>query len=286
MRIAKISNDYGTFAVRGFVMINLDDLIEQEIENGYGDMNARAKVCQDLILKSISSGRLSKNVTIKGGVVMREKTKNIRRATQDIDIDFIRYSIQDESIDKFIKTLNCLDGIKIVRKGDIEALKQQDYKGKRVFIEISDSFGNKIPSKIDFGVHNKLNIEQEEFCFDIAFDDEGASLLINTNEQMFTEKLRSLLRLGSVSTRFKDIFDMYYLCKKIDKKRLFICMDTYIYQDSEMRENDIQGVLKRIRRTFDDEKYLERLNNSDKKWLDVDVREVVKELLNFLKKCK
>ena len=189
-------------------MINLDDLIEAEIANGYGDENARAKVCQDIILKAISDGSLSKNVTIKGGVVMRGKTNNIRRATQDIDIDFIRYSLDDDAIERFIKKLNCIQGISILRVGSIEELKQQDYKGKRVFVEISDTFGNRIPSKIDLGVHTKLDIKQEEFCFDIAFDDDGASLLINSNEQMFTEKLRSLLRFGAVSTRYKDIFDI------------------------------------------------------------------------------
>lgn len=33
-------------------------------------------------------------------------------------------------------------------------------------------------------------LSQEEYCFDIAFDNEGASLLINSREQMFSEKLR------------------------------------------------------------------------------------------------
>ena len=83
-------------------MINLNDMIEAEIENGYGDANAQAKVCQDVILKAISASSLSRNVTIKGGVVMRSKTKNIRRATQDLDIDFIRYSLANESIDMFV----------------------------------------------------------------------------------------------------------------------------------------------------------------------------------------
>ena len=31
-------------------MINIDTMIRKEIENGYGDANAQAKVCQDLIL--------------------------------------------------------------------------------------------------------------------------------------------------------------------------------------------------------------------------------------------
>ena len=34
---------------------------------------------------------------------MRSKTGNVRRATQDIDLDFIRYSLADEAIDAFIR---------------------------------------------------------------------------------------------------------------------------------------------------------------------------------------
>ena len=74
-------------------MIDIDAMIQKEIENGYGDANAQSKVCQDLILKAISASTLNRNVTIKGGVVMRSKTGNVRRATQDIDLDFIRYSL-------------------------------------------------------------------------------------------------------------------------------------------------------------------------------------------------
>ena len=76
--------------------------------------------------------------------------------------------------------------------------------------------GFSIESKLDFGVHTHFNIDQEEFCFDIAYDDEGASLLINSNEQMFAEKLRSLLRFGALSSRYKDIFDMYFLSNHVD----------------------------------------------------------------------
>ena len=158
-------------------MIDIDVMIRKEIENGYGDANAQAKVCQDLILKAISSGNLNKNVTIKGGVVMRSKTKNTRRATQDLDLDFIRYSLSNDSIDSFISKLNCLEGLQFTRIGRIKELKQQDYHGKRVYVRITDSEGFSIENKIDLGVHNRLNIAQEEYCFDIAYDDEGASLL-------------------------------------------------------------------------------------------------------------
>lgn len=39
-------------------------------------------------------------------------SKDIRRATQDLDIDFIRYSLDDSVIEAFIEKLNNKDIIK------------------------------------------------------------------------------------------------------------------------------------------------------------------------------
>lgn len=124
--------------------MNLRDLIGQMEELGYSDEDASARACQDIVLKAISNSRFSRNVTIKGGVVMRSLTGNIRRATQDMDIDFIRYSLSDESIDSFIQEINCLDGVSISRIGKNVELRQQDYHGKRVLVIISDDNGNSI----------------------------------------------------------------------------------------------------------------------------------------------
>ena len=264
-------------------MLNLEEMIQNEIQNGYSDYNARAKVCQDIVLKAIASGDLNKNITVKGGVVMRSKSNNIRRATQDLDLDFIRYSLSNESIDAFIKKMNCIKELQIRRIGEIEELKQQEYKGKRVYIEIQDKSGFKINSKIDLGVHSKLDVEQEEYCFDIAFDDEGANLLINSNEQMFVEKLRSLLKLGPISTRYKDIFDMFYLSKRVELSKLKLCLNTYIFNDNEMHENSESDAVNRIQRIFSNETYMKSLLRSNKNWLDESVAEVTTELINFLK---
>ena len=222
--------------------INIQNLIEQARENGYQGDRASAKVCQDIVLKSLATGPLRRNVTIKGGVVMRSKTNNVRRATQDLDIDFIRYSLADEAIDIFISQLNCLDGIKISRLGKVEELKQQDYNGKRVYVLIEDTEGNQVRSKVDLGVHKRFELEQEEYCFDIAYDDEGASLLINSDEQMLAEKLRSLLKFGPLSTRFKDVYDIYYLKDRVDMPKLLSALNIYIFQDKTMRENEGKGV--------------------------------------------
>lgn len=265
--------------------MNLADMIEAEIANGYGDANAQSKVCQDIILKAISSSSLANSMTIKGGVVMRSKTGSIRRATQDLDIDFIRYSLADESIDMLISKLNCLDGISIKKYGDIEELKQQDYHGKRVHVEITDFHGNSIISKLDLGVHTYLDIEQEEYCFDIAFDENGASVLINSNEQMFTEKLKSLLRFGPISTRYKDIFDMYYLSTNVDYAKLDKCIDSFVFQDEKMREKTMDDIVKRVKLSFSNKNYLRRIESSKARWLDKDVPVIADAIIETLQHC-
>ena len=123
-------------------MANLEELAVSVKNDGYSEINAEAKVCQDIVLKAIAQSSLNRNITIKGGVVMRSITGNIRRATQDMDLDFIRYSLSDDSIRAFIEKLNCLDGITIRITGEIEELSQQEYNGKRVIISIEDDTGH------------------------------------------------------------------------------------------------------------------------------------------------
>lgn len=263
-------------------MATIRELIRQANADGYFDENAQAKVCQDIILKALSESTLSRNATIKGGVVMRSLSGDARRATQDMDIDFIRYSLDDDSVRLFIQKLNCLEDIKIEQTGLITELKQQDYHGKRVYVLMTDETGDSIESKIDLGVHKNLNIEQEEYCFDIAFYDEGANLLINTKEQMFTEKLRSLLKFGPNSTRYKDIFDIRYLSELVNKQKLMDCFQYLIFDDNGMRENDMNDVCRRVRNTFSSSQYVNRISRSRKNWLGTDVSVVLNDIQGFL----
>ena len=63
--------------------MNLREMMDAYSEEGLTRALAASRVCQDIVLKAISEGPLNRNVTIKGGVVMRSLTQNNRRATQD-----------------------------------------------------------------------------------------------------------------------------------------------------------------------------------------------------------
>lgn len=232
-------------------MANLEELAWTVRNDGYSEVNAGAKVCQDVVLEAISNSSLSRNVTIKGGVVMRSITGDTRRATQDMDLDFIRYSLSNEAILTFIEKLNCLEGITIRIDGEITELSQQEYNGKRVLVTIED--------------------------------DVGASLLINSKEQIFTEKLKSLLRFGPLSTRYKDIFDLCYLSDHVKSDKLMKCIDTYIFSDSSMKENDITTIRKRVERTFSDKLYHQNIERSVRfNWLGIKIDEAFSKITSFL----
>ena len=63
-------------------------------------------------------------------------------------------------------------------------------------------------TKLDIGVHKYFELEQDEYIFDFDIFDGSVSLLINSPEQIVCEKLKSLLKFGIRSTRYKDIFDL------------------------------------------------------------------------------
>ena len=162
----------------------------------------------------------------------------------------------------------------------------QDYHGKRIDVAISDQYGTVIKSKIDIGVHKHLEIEQEEYYFDVCMDEEGACLLKNTAEQSFVEKLRSLLIFGVNSRRYKDIYDMFYLKEMVLDEKLRKVVDVLVFKDSGMRENSMDDICRRISAVFKDKQYLSRVSSSRQRWLDGDIHDITDGILNYLERLK
>lgn len=265
--------------------MDLNELIEQYIKIGYNKNDAVSKVAQDVILFKISKSDFSNHITIKGGVVMHSISGDNRRATRDLDMDFIKYSLEDNSIIDFIRKLNMLsDGITIEVFGKIEKLHHQDYDGKRVNIRLRDLNNYMISTKLDIGVHKLFDIKQDIYCFDLGMLDENVSLLINSVEQIFTEKLKSLLKFGITSTRYKDVFDFYYLInnENLDKTKLTKYIDILIFQDSLMKEKNIESIVKRIRLIFQNRRYKLMLNQANNNWLNLPIDDVIDNILNYL----
>ena len=136
----------------------------------------------------------------------------------------------------------------------------------------------------DIGVHADLSLEQEDYAFDIGFQEDAVSLLINSKAQMITEKLKSLVRFASRSTRYKDVFDICYLSDEVDKEQLRDCIDKYIISDETLRNvATMDDVVKRVERVFGNKAYVDSVSKSGKNWLDMPVEAVLKKDLEFIK---
>ena len=266
--------------------MNLYEETEKIKKQGYSESDAQSKLGQDIILKAISDSGMANNATIKGGVVMRSISGNFRRATRDLDLDFIRYSVSDEAIRLFVEKLNCIDGLTIKMTGTITELNHLDYKGKRINISLTDIEQTVISLKMDIGVHNDLSIEQDEYAFDVGFQNDAVSLLINSPAQMITEKLKSMLRFGTRNTRYKDVFDICYLSEYVRMEQLSYCIKRYIFEDKSLHVYSVNDITARIERMFNDTGYLNELKKSGKNWLDITYEEALIKYLTFIREIR
>lgn len=266
--------------------MNINEMINNYVNEGYEIGDAQSKTCQDIILYKIGKSKYSHNITIKGGVVMHTISNDLRRATRDLDLDFIKYSLNDESIIAFIEEINKHeDGVKILIDGKIEKLNHQTYNGKRANIILKDQFNNSLSTKLDIGVHKYFEMTQEEYIFDFSILKDSVSLFINSNEQILVEKLKSLLKFGIRSTRYKDVFDFYYLIEngKINKDKIINYIHLLILKDESINQNTIEDINKRLNNIFKNKRFLLKLDNARSNWLHIPINEVISKVLDYFK---
>ncbi len=249
---------------------------------GYKRASARAKIAHDVVLTAIKASGMKDSVTIKGGVVMSGITKEVRRATMDMDADFVHYSLSNAAIEKLVAKLNRHSDCTIKISGTIIDLRQQEYRGKRLFLQITDSAGYKVVTKVDLGVHAKMEVVQRDFKFDIVTDMKSVKLLANSKEQIFAEKMKSFLRLGTLSSRYKDVFDMYYLIGKMKRATLREYFDLYVYRDKKMRERTPKAIVDRLSEVFEDATFKRQLCNKKFAWLNVAPAVATKSILDYI----
>ena len=252
-------------------MMSLRDQVNLLVGLGYKRLAAQAKVAHDVVLLAMHKSGFKAKSTIKGGVVMSSITRDIRRATMDMDIDFVHHSISKRSIELFVSGLNrAMEGVDIAIAGPIIDLKHEDYRGKRIFVTAADSTTPRpLRTKIDIGVHTHDEMAQKEYSFDVVLSKERADLQVNSNEQIFVEKLLSLLRHGIVSRRPKDVFDMYYLSSRVDLGVVRTYMTSLVYASTRCSERSKDDVLDSLQRTFSSRRYLSKLGSARVNWLGV-----------------
>lgn len=136
---------------------------------------------------------------------------------------------------------------------------------------------------MDIGVHVYLDIDQQNVSF--SFLDDGGSVFLQVNppEQIFAEKMMSLARLGPVSTRYKDIYDMFYLSKVLglDSKKLKSIFTSF-FNRSSRGPHDYKALRDRIASTLDSQMFEKEAKDVTNRWLNVGYEEAKETILSTL----
>lgn len=217
-------------------------------------------------------------------------TKNIRRATIDIDMDLINASIATENIINIFIELSKLDegdGFKVkIDKNKIEELSHQDYHGKRITVTISDQYRNSYSIKLDVGVHNHMDIHQDTLLLDTKIIDGNIRFLVNPKEQIFTEKIIPLLKFGPLSTRYRDIFDIYWLITNgsLDREKVLKYMKILIF-DNDIDINNIEQLSETINIVLHEQSFIQNLS-SNNNWTNESIENIIETVINYLVKLE
>lgn len=264
-------------------MMPFAEQIETLVSLGYGQAAAQAKVAHDAVLLAMDVCGFKKHSTVKGGIVMSHVTNDIRRTTMDMDIAFVHRSISDVSIVRFVRKLNCLPKVRISLFGTIGELLHEDYRGKRLYLDVTDgSIPAPIRIKLDIGVHTHGEIEQVDSSFSLADGTSSADLLANPNEQIFAEKLLSLLRHRRLSRRPKDIFDLCYLCDIVDVPKLRLCLDALIYSNRRIQPTSKDEIVSVLKDVFASQQFMRRLASARANWLQIAPETATSTIIRFL----
>lgn len=265
--------------------MTLIERVNAKKNQGFTDELAESLIGQEIIIEAIALSGMTDRVLLKGGIIMYHITSSARRATRDLDFDLIRYDISNNSnIDLFIELLNKSYSDYCLKRVDkISTLHQEDYKGKRTYIEISDStYSFRI--KLDIGVHTLFAINQSNIVFRTLNNKKSISLFANPLEQVIGEKLYSLAKHSILSSRYKDIFDIYYIINahQINKSLLNKCI-TLLINYGRTNIKDIGDLCERIEQTFNDEHWYKRLITSDQDWLEEkDYKKILDTIIEYV----
>ena len=264
----------------------INEIINKYVKLGHSYRNAQNLAAEEIVLTKIASSPLANSVTLKGGIVMFNLTKSDRRVTQDIDFDLIRYSIDEESIRLFVQKLDSVDNdIDVSIDGDIEKLHQEEYQGVRVHLLLQDKEDSKLRIKLDIGVHTYSMIEQEKLIFSFESNNAQIGIKVNPCEQIFAEKLISLARLGPLSTRYKDIYDLYYLIdnKLITHSKVKDIVNLF-FISSKRKPDTMNELVNSIIDTLNDKHFSSEAAKPASKWINVSYDKVKESIINYIEK--
>ncbi len=170
---------------------------------------------QERFLYRLSISSFSSHFVLKGALLLRAYPLPFARPTKDID--FLGQRISNEipeitEIMRAIQMIPCDDGIVFLpeRTTVVRITEQAEYVGARAGVH-ANLAGARVRIQIDIGFGDVITPGPVEMDYPVLLKFPFPRLHVYSLESSIAEKLQSLAKLGALTSRMKDIYDILFI---------------------------------------------------------------------------
>ena len=176
--------------------------------------------CQEEFLRRLAASRYAENLVLKGGLFIYTLTNFESRATVDIDFLLRQFpgTVEDikRMVDEIIATDSGNDFITFTSRGFETISPQRKYTGVS-FQLVGQIKNTRTPFDVDFGVGDVIVPNSHRRAIPVQLDGfDVPEVLTYSLESTIAEKFDALLQRLELTSRMKDIYDIYYLSSMFD----------------------------------------------------------------------
>ena len=176
--------------------------------------------CQEEFLRRLAASRYAENLVLKGGLFIYTLTNFESRATVDIDFLLQQFAGRIEDIKRMVDEIIAVDSgndfITFTSRGFETISPQRKYTGIS-FQLVGQIKNTRTPFDVDFGVGDIIIPVPRKRTIPVQLDGFAApEVLTYSLESTIAEKFDALLQRLELTSRMKDIYDIYYLSSIFD----------------------------------------------------------------------
>jgi len=176
--------------------------------------------CQEEFLRRLVASKYAQNLVLKGGLFIYTLTNFESRATVDVDFLLRHLPGTVEDVKKIVDEIIAVDCgndfITFTSRGFEMISPQRKYKGVS-FQLVGHIKNTRTPFDVDFGIGDVIVPNSQSRRIPVQLDGfDSPEVMTYSLESTIAEKFDALLQRMELTSRMKDIYDIYYLATMFD----------------------------------------------------------------------
>ena len=176
--------------------------------------------CQEEFLRRLSRSKYADHLVLKGGMFIYTLSRFASRSTADIDFLLQQEPGSMQDVKRMVAEIISVDSennfVQLTSQSYETISPQRKYKG--VSFQLMGQIKNtKTVFNVDIGIGDVIVPDPERLTVPVQLEDfEPATVLAYSLESTVAEKFEALIQRQLLTSRMKDIYDIYYLSNQFD----------------------------------------------------------------------